>query len=45
MANGKVKQVLGPVVDVQFDAASMPKINTALRVTNKFYRWNSSHNK
>ncbi|MBC7464900.1 MAG: F0F1 ATP synthase subunit beta [Bdellovibrio sp.] len=35
MANGKVKQVLGPVVDVQFDTASMPKINTALRVTNK----------
>ncbi|MFZ3230122.1 MAG: F0F1 ATP synthase subunit beta [Pseudobdellovibrio sp.] len=35
MANGKVKQVLGPVVDVQFDSASMPQINTALRVTNK----------
>jgi len=35
MANGKVKQVLGPVVDVEFDAASMPAINTALRVTNK----------
>ena len=35
MANGKVKQVLGPVVDVEFDAASMPEIYTALRVTNK----------
>ena len=35
MANGKVKQVLGPVVDVQFDTASMPEIYTALRVTNK----------
>ncbi len=35
MANGKVKQVLGPVVDVEFDAASMPSIYTALRVTNK----------
>ena len=35
MANGKVKQVLGPVVDVEFDTASMPAINTALRVTNK----------
>ena len=35
MANGKVKQVLGPVVDVEFDANSMPAIYTALRVTNK----------
>ena len=35
MANGKVTQVLGPVVDVKFDAASMPAIYTALRVTNK----------
>ena len=35
MANGKVKQVLGPVVDVEFDSASMPEIYTALRVTNK----------
>ena len=35
MANGKVKQILGPVVDVEFDANSMPAIYTALRVTNK----------
>lgn len=35
MANGKVKQVLGPVVDVEFDVNSMPEIFTALRVTNK----------
>lgn len=35
MASGKVKQVLGPVVDVEFDANNMPAINTALRVTNK----------
>ncbi len=35
MANGKVKQILGPVVDVEFDSASMPEIYTALRVTNK----------
>jgi F-type H+-transporting ATPase subunit beta len=34
MANGKIKQVLGPVVDVQFDG-ELPAINTALRVTNK----------
>lgn len=36
MANGKIKQVLGPVVDVEFDGAELPPINTALRVTNKF---------
>ena len=35
MANGKIKQVLGAVVDVEFDSASMPAINTALRATNK----------
>ncbi len=35
MANGKIKQVLGAVVDVEFDSASLPAINTALRVTNK----------
>jgi F-type H+-transporting ATPase subunit beta len=34
MANGKITQVLGPVVDVQF-AGELPAINTALRVTNK----------
>ena len=34
MANGKITQVLGPVVDVQF-AGELPPINTALRVTNK----------
>ncbi len=34
MANGKVKQVLGPVVDVEF-TGELPAINTALRVTNK----------
>jgi F-type H+/Na+-transporting ATPase subunit beta len=35
MANGKIKQVLGAVVDVEFDTASLPAINTALRVTNR----------
>lgn len=34
MANGKIKQVLGPVVDVEF-TGELPAINTALRVTNK----------
>jgi F-type H+-transporting ATPase subunit beta len=33
---GKVKQVTGPVVDVEFDSKALPAINTALRVTNKF---------
>lgn len=31
---GKVKQVTGPVVDVQFSGGTLPPINTALRVTN-----------
>lgn len=34
MANGKITQVLGPVVDVEF-AGELPPINTALRATNK----------
>tara|TARA_Y100000590_G_scaffold163720_1_gene187687 strand:- start:1245 stop:2669 length:1425 start_codon:yes stop_codon:yes gene_type:complete len=32
---GKVKQVLGPVIDVEFESGSLPAINQALRVTNK----------
>ncbi len=32
---GKVKQVMGPVVDVEFGGGSLPAINTALKATNK----------
>lgn len=32
---GKVKQVMGPVVDVEFAGGKLPAINSALRVTNK----------
>jgi F-type H+-transporting ATPase subunit beta len=35
MAYGKVKQVLGPVVDVEFESGELPPINTALKVTNQ----------
>ncbi len=35
MLYGKIKQVMGPVVDVEFDGAELPPINTALRVTNR----------
>lgn len=35
MAYGKIKQVLGPVVDVEFEG-ELPAISSALRVTNKF---------
>ncbi|MBS1969060.1 MAG: F0F1 ATP synthase subunit beta [Bdellovibrionales bacterium] len=35
MANGKIKQVMGPVVDVEFEGGELPPINTALRATNK----------
>src|SRR5689334_25028031 len=31
---GRVVQVIGPVVDVAFDAAELPEINTALLITN-----------
>ena len=35
MSNGKIKQVLGPVVDVEFTSGELPAINTALRTTNE----------
>ncbi|MBK7845266.1 MAG: F0F1 ATP synthase subunit beta [Bdellovibrionales bacterium] len=35
MANGKVLQVLGPVVDVEFQEGELPAIYTALKATNK----------
>ena len=34
MANGKIKQVMGPVVDVEFEGGDLPAIYTALRATN-----------
>jgi F-type H+/Na+-transporting ATPase subunit beta len=34
-ANGEIKQVMGPVVDVEFADGNLPPIYTALRVTNK----------
>ena len=36
MQTGKVKQVMGPVVDVEFPQSQLPPINTALKVTNTF---------
>lgn len=35
MVYGKIKQVLGPVVDVEFETGELPAINTALKVTNR----------
>src|ERR1041385_8247180 len=32
---GKIAQVLGPVVDVEFEGFDLPKIYTALKTTNK----------
>jgi F-type H+-transporting ATPase subunit beta len=40
---GTVKQVLGPVVDVEFQGGHLPPISNALKVTNKFIskeEWN-----
>jgi F-type H+-transporting ATPase subunit beta len=31
---GKIKQVIGPVVDVEFDSENMPAIFHAVRVSN-----------
>jgi len=31
---GKVVQVIGPVVDVKFESAGLPEINTALTLSN-----------
>lgn len=36
MGYGKIKQVMGPVVDVEFEGGDLPAINNALRATNKF---------
>ena len=33
-ANGKIKQVIGPVVDVEFPDGSIPEILSALKATN-----------
>src|SRR5262245_8700496 len=33
-SNGKVSQVMGPVVDVWFPPGALPELQTALRVTN-----------
>lgn len=32
--NGRITQVIGPVIDVEFPAGSLPAINTALTLTN-----------
>src|SRR5512133_1116127 len=34
LQNGKINQVIGPVVDVEFPAGSLPDIYTALTITN-----------
>jgi F-type H+-transporting ATPase subunit beta len=36
MQIGKVKQVTGPVVDIEFGAGELPPINAALKVSNRF---------
>src|SRR5688500_3753577 len=35
LQNGRVTQVIGPVVDVAFPPGNLPRILTALRVSNK----------
>src|SRR5260370_17250724 len=33
-SQGKIVQVIGPVVDVEFSGGDLPEINTALRISN-----------
>src|SRR6187200_1479528 len=35
LSSGKVTQVIGPVVDVEFEAGALPALLTAITVTNK----------
>src|SRR3954453_6869574 len=34
MTEGRIVQVIGPVVDVEFSGSDLPEINTALRISN-----------
>jgi len=34
LQNGKIVQVMGPVVDIEFPPGALPEVNTALRTTN-----------
>ncbi|MCA9615345.1 MAG: F0F1 ATP synthase subunit beta, partial [Myxococcales bacterium] len=34
MSQGKIVQVMGPVVDVEFESGDLPEILTALKTTN-----------
>ena len=34
-STGRIKQVIGPVVDIEFDGGRLPEIKNAVRVTNK----------
>ena len=34
MAIGKVIQIIGPVIDCEFDKGDLPKINDAVRIIN-----------
>ena len=34
MESGKIVQVMGPVVDVEFPPGEIPEVNTALRTSN-----------
>src|ERR1700733_6671017 len=33
-SQGRIVQVIGPVVDVEFSGGNLPEINTALRISN-----------
>lgn len=45
MEKGKIVQILGPVIDVEFETEQLPLIHDALTVVNKgkklLWKWNS----
>jgi F-type H+-transporting ATPase subunit beta len=43
MKKGKILQVMGPVVDVEFEKGHLPDIYNALRTTNKFLEGNENN--
>ena len=40
---GRLTQIIGPVVDVEFTGGKMPQIYSALKIDRKSTRLNSSH--
>ena len=42
MAIGKVTQIIGPVIDCEFDRGELPRINEAIKIANERARSKSA---